>query len=520
MTDTPRGGCVAACCARAAAAGVRPGMPLAEARSLVRGLAVAPYDPHADRRALEHLAEACEQFSPAVALEAGAQPQSLLLDVSNLMHLWGTNDALAGKVTKFFTGRGYQTRIAVANTPGLAWALAHFEKPDESALPDKRAGSSSTPADDCKLQNVNCKLQIEDEEESAFRNPHFAFSKLPIDALRAPPDTTALLRELGIERVGQLLTLPRDELAARFGDDLLKRLDQLTGTAAEPLTPHRALAPLAAECSLEHPTADRAAVTHVLSQLVDQLARQLAARDEGAVLVVCHLGCTGGQAVPLRVGLLQPSANAGQLMELVALHLKTVVLPTEVARVEVRVATVGRLGQRQRELFTERWPTDPHQLALLINRLSSRLGYEQVVRPQFRSSPLPERAVQYEPATGKSRVKGQGSRARTLALDSRLSTLDSSPRPLLLYPEPRPLEVVCVAPDGPPQCVWLAGHGGGDRARQRVTAHWGPERIETLWWQGRTVRRDYYRVAIESGSHLWIFRRLADGRWFLHGAFE
>jgi protein ImuB len=89
----------------------------------------------------------------------------------------------------------------------------------------------------------------------------------------------------------------------------------------------------------------------------------------------------------------------------------------------------------------------------------------------------------------------------------------SSPRPLLLYPKPQAVEVVCVAPDGPPQFLWL-----GQR-RESVLACAGPERIETLWWRGPSVRRDYYRIAIESGSHLWIFRRLKDGRWFVHGVF-
>jgi hypothetical protein len=83
----------------------------------------------------------------------------------------------------------------------------------------------------------------------------------------------------------------------------------------------------------------------------------------------------------------------------------------------------------------------------------------------------------------------------------------------LLHPTPQALEVVCVAPDGPPQFVWLGAR------RQRIVHHAGPERIETLWWRGSLVRRDYYRVALESGSHLWVFRRLTDRRWFLHGAF-
>ena len=44
------------------------------------------------------------------------------------------------------------------------------------------------------------------------------------------------------------------------------------------------------------------------------------------------------------------------------------------------MAVVGRLGERQGELFADRWPTDPHQLAVLVNRLSSRLGSERVLR--------------------------------------------------------------------------------------------------------------------------------------------
>ena len=47
-----------------------------------------------------------------------------------------------------------------------------------------------------------------------------------------------------------------------------------------------------------------------------------------------------------------------------------------------------------------------------------------------------------------------------------------------------------------------------------------PERIQTGWWRGRTVGRDYYRVETACGRRFWLFRRLRDGRWFLHGAFE
>jgi len=48
----------------------------------------------------------------------------------------------------------------------------------------------------------------------------------------------------------------------------------------------------------------------------------------------------------------------------------------------------------------------------------------------------------------------------------------------------------------------------------------GPERIETGWWDGHDVRRDYYVARTTAGVRLWIFReRCAPGRWFLHGVF-
>jgi len=83
----------------------------------------------------------------------------------------------------------------------------------------------------------------------------------------------------------------------------------------------------------------------------------------------------------------------------------------------------------------------------------------------------------------------------------------------------------------------------------RVLCAQGPERIETAWWRGPWVRRDYFLVeavveAVVEGSgegktggdrqrdagrdgsgnvdeilRLWIFRQVRDGDWFVHGIF-
>src|SRR5207302_1119296 len=87
------------------------------------------------------------------------------------------------------------------------------------------------------------------------------------------------------------------------------------------------------------------------------------------------------------------------------------------------------------------------------------------------------------------------------------------PRPLRLR-EPAPIDVVAVVPDGPPARFTWAG------VDYVVTRCWGPERIEAGWWRGDDVRRDYYVVATQLGTRLWIFRRPGDGRWWLHGSFD
>jgi protein ImuB len=511
VVNSSRGGEVAGCCGTAASQGVRPGMPLAEAQALARNLASIAYEPSADRRALVRLAEECERFSPRVAVEEDDEPESLLLDISNLEHLWDSEAKLVQQVKKFFTCRGYHVRLAVAETVGAAWAAAHFAEGGRR----KGEGGGKDSNDETRMTN-------EEPAHSSFVIRHSSFNQLPLQALRIADDTAVVLRELGIEKIGQLLVLPREELASRFGDELLLRLDQLTGAGREVIESHRGLPALEAGYALEEPTANRAMLMHVFRRLVDQLARQLAARDQGAVLLMCLLHCGNDQIVPLRVGLLQPSASARQLLELIELHLETMKLPAEVDRVEIRAAVTGRLGERQRELFADHWPSDPYQLALLVNRLSSRLGYDRVLRAELRASPVPERAVRWAVAVGKKdrETRRQGdkeSRRASVNKKSPCLTLSLSPcllpRPLLLYPMPQATEVVCVAPDGPPRFVWLT------KRRERIVHCAGPERIETLWWRGLSVRRDYYRVATESGDHLWMFRRLTDGHWFLHGEF-
>jgi protein ImuB len=80
-----------------------------------------------------------------------------------------------------------------------------------------------------------------------------------------------------------------------------------------------------------------------------------------------------------------------------------------------------------------------------------------------------------------------------------------------LFNKPRPIDVIAVAPGGPPHVILWDSH------RWEITVARGPERIESGWWQDECVRRDYYRAETTTGRRLWLFRRLQDDHWFWHG---
>ena len=505
-------------CSRAAwQIGIRPGMPLAEAKVLAaaRPVTIEADNEVADRRALEKLACQCQSFSPLVGLEESDRPHSLLLEIAGSSRLFGGERQLLQQLVARLSREKYVFSAAVADNIGVAWAAAHYfpaglQSPARRRESPALARSSPRP------------IIVPPQTVEPLR-------PLPVMALRLPADTVDLLHQLGICAIGQLLQLPRSSLSSRFGYEILKRIDQILGNVEEPIHVCHPPRNLRAAWALEYPTTDRVLLTHVVSLLVQQIAQQLNECDCGAILLHCRFKIVDQQPLQIRAGLYQPSARAAHLSELLGVHLESLTVTGPIEEVEVSVPIWGRLMHAQYELFDDDPHTAVEQLAVLVNRLSSRLGEEAVLRAELQAHAEPERAYRQFTLTGKSSplVRASGAKKRRVStspgkpLDNQKhlagkrgrSTTRPLPRPLLLYRVPRPVEVVCVAPDGPPQCLWQHGQ------RWQIAAHWGPERIETSWWRGATLRRDYYRIETDRGCRHWVFRCRRSGRWFLHGEF-
>src|SRR5579862_7951774 len=127
---------LAAVDAAAAALGLRPGQKATDAMALVPELVTAEAEPEADGAALTALADWCVRFSPAVATDA---PDGLFLDVTGVDHLWGGETEMLADFRSRLIANGLPFRCAIADTPGAAWALAHFAADGVIAPPGGQA---------------------------------------------------------------------------------------------------------------------------------------------------------------------------------------------------------------------------------------------------------------------------------------------------------------------------------------------------------------------------------------------
>ena len=539
---------VVACSHEAAALGIVRRQPIAEVMSLLQGGVSAsgaapillPYEPDIDRQVLLQWAERCGRFSPLVGVDDSSQPDSLLMDITGTAPRFGGENSLIRQLVAGFVAARLRVRVAVAGTPSGAWAIAHFhpaflvERVPFLAIPP-----GETPA---------------------------ALRLLPIESLRLPEGTTATLHELGVDLIGQLAALPRAEIVARLGPEPLRRWDRAAGICAEPILGVRPRPEFIACWEADPPSRQRATIDAALRHLVEQLTQKLHGAGRGATRVECRLDClpndeqpeerfllpsesgdcktdkTGaisgmfrpGAAVRFVVGLFRPTVDAKRILELLQLKLERESLVGPVMGIEVSAVETGPLVHRQLSLFDGGSPVSLEQpggdaLERLVEQLSSRLGRERVVRVRLLADAQPERAWRGEPLLGAASRRRAGRRG-VPAVSKCSEGLQRFPRPFVLFAQPialRAVPGVVVHQDIPDSAfhdrerrVGLLARFDFEGEEHSVAASWGPERIETGWWRGRPIARDYYVVETGSGRRLWLFRRLDNGRWFAHGAFD
>ncbi len=532
---------VAAVDERAAAAGIAPGMPLADARALAFDLAPRLADPAGDAATLARLAEWCRRYTPMSAVESAAGDTAngagLWLDITGCGHLFGGEAALLADLTTRLRRFGYDARAGLADTPGAAWAAARFLR---QAREDGAAVAPGTA--------------------------RAVLAPLPVAALRLAPAVADGLDRLGLRRIGDLYPLPRATLARRFGESVWRRLDQALGRLPEPISPRLAAEPHLARVVFAEPVLHGEGLAAGLERLLAALCRGLDGAQLGARRLVLTLYRVDGSLRRTAIGTSRPNRDPAPLGRLFAEHLDrldpgfgvevmtlegTVTEPLSALQLAIgRDPGTGRTPQRHGDTEGEKtiplsspgltrrsippstqvapWMRgssprmtensvplcDPKvettAIADLVDRLGNRLGFDRVTCLIPRESHLPERAMVRQPG------------ARPAPRDD-WRGVPPRQRPLRLLEPAEPVQATALMPDHPP-ALFRRGP-----VLHRIARAEGPERLLPEWWHAAAPtadlppERDYFRVEDAEGRRYWLYRESAAGdappRWFLHGLF-
>lgn len=475
---------IAALNAAAAGLGLRLGMMLAQARALIPGLAVGEADPTADACYLDTMAEACEVFTPLVALRGA---DGLILDITGCAHLFGGERNLGQTARRCLHRWGVQSQAAIAGTPEAAWAFARF-----------RRGTLASPG----------------SEEALARN-------LPLLALDQNTETTVALSRAGFRTLGDLADRPSNILSARFGEGLAAALRRVLGREDIRITPLRSPPDVMAERHFPEPLGLMDSLLKTLERLAGDVMAALEARGIGGRAFEASFFRADGAVRRILIETAQATRDITSLMRLLRLKIEALADPLDPGfgfdALRLAVLRAEPLYAVQAGLVGGETARDQAQgLADLVDRLVARFGRENVLRFVAQDTHDPTRAGGTAPWLASAPSHWDA------------PELGQPPaRPLTLFPHPQPIDVLAEVPDSPPlRFRWR-------RVLHEVTLAEGPERIAPEWWREASpapATRDYYRVEDAQGHRFWIFRQglYEDGlyedstarpRWFMHGLF-
>lgn len=416
---------------------------------------------------LQRLSLYAQRFTPLVSIE---MPNALLLEIKGSVKLFGSLDALHAAIDAAWSRLELPARTATAPTTlGALWLA--------------RAGK-----------------HIHLEEPGALAG---VLAELPIACTAWHPDRLQTLRSMGVIRIGELLRLPRTGLARRLGPAAVMDVDI---ALAKQAAPRRAFVPrerFRERCDFE---TEIEAVVHLqqaVGPLIDRCAQFLRGRQAGVQALELRLRHRMIADTRVRLGMAGITGERRRLADVLDQKLQRLELPAPVRGMELRSGSLQPLSASSLDAFAGLRAGGRDTAPQLVERLRARLGEQAVYGVAAVAEHRPESAWQrvHELRLTGARMTDASAGVVRAAGDERLM-----PRPVWLLAEPTML-------------------GAADLQRSRegglagLILEEGPERIESGWWDGKGIARDYYVARRMQGARWWIFQDRRTKGWYLHGVF-
>ncbi|MDZ7825806.1 MAG: hypothetical protein U5R48_07240 [Gammaproteobacteria bacterium] len=336
-----------------------------------------------------------------------------------------------------------------------------------------------------------------------------ALAHMPLVFLDRPRKELEKLEAMGLGTLGELLRLPRGRSGVASAVICSRHLDRMVGRRPDP---REAVVPPETFVSTVHFLEDlehKAALAFPMQRLLGELADWLRLRQRATDRLDWRLIHPNHGEQRIRVRFAVAQSDRVRMLEYSRLQLEREDSLPAVATLMLEVTRLIDPGERVDGLFpglgaggaddADVGGQDP---ALLVDLLRARLGDEvcRSVRPADDHRPEHAWTPVAPVPPGSGRAPGGAGRPGTRPRRRRRRG-----RPLWLLEPPRAL----ASRDDRP--FW---HGP-------LTLCRGPERIDAGWWAGSPPPpRDYWVARHPDGAHLWVFRELAEGRWYLHGYFS
>jgi len=449
--------------------GVEIGMRAADAKAICPGLEVLDEKPGRPKNLLRGLGEWCVRYSPIVSIDEFGM-DGLLLEVSGCPHLWGGEREYLKEIVSRLKSKGYTVRLAIADTPGAAWAVSRFGK-ITPLIPS--GGHLDT------LLN------------------------LPPEALRLEATVLAKLRKLGFYQIKSFINMPRSVLRRRFGEDFLLRLAQAIGTEAEVLIPLKVPVAFSERLACMEPIKTKTAIEIAIQKMLENLCNRMQSEGKGLRTGILTGYRIDGKIVQVSIGTSGASHSVSHLFKLFQLRIDQIRPALGIELFVLDAPKVEDVEVPQEEMWSSKPGLNDDSVIRFLDRVAGKVGAQAIHRFLPASRYWPERAI---------------SKATSVTQKTSIPWRTDKPRPTEMLKVPAPIEVMALIPDHPPKFFIYKG------IRHLVSKADGPERIEREWWMDKGEHRDYYQVEDEDGCRYWLFRSGHYGgeqkhKWFIHGFF-
>jgi protein ImuB len=488
---------------RARAAGLRPGMTVAQARALIPDITITHSSPLAERAAMDALIDVAESISPTI--EEG-EPGCIWIDLTgaerSFRHMTAAQDpdgtiesAIAGEII------GRARRIGLEAAAGIAASK-------ETAYLAARCGGARV---------------IPDEKEREFLD-WMPIELIGLGANERGDDVETMLKRLGIRRLGDLARLNGDAVGSRFGSRGIELVRLARGEGSTTVIARPRAETFVEAVELEYGLENLEPLDFVLRAMIGRLTERLALRGLVAGDLTLSLGLADHRRDERRVAVAAATNEVRALLILINLSLEG--SPPPAAVETIRIEAEPRTPRpAQTDMFLPPMPA-PDRIEAAIARISALCGPERVgtiahgnsYRPEAlrigRFAPPP--ATNHVAASGMVLKEGGNAVARMV-----LRTI----RPA------EEIEVMCARET--PEFV------RGKSVCARVVSAAGPWRRQGEWWaatgadmvrpqgnqNGPTARpaayaRDYYELALEDGGIYRMYCDLYSGKWFVDGLYD